>query len=122
MFCQNEIRLAPRIESDSLTYSDKELSMAPALIKGYRGEFDPAQFKDLYQERIGKIIDAQMSRRLFETQPSRPRVSTGADDLMEQIRLSLAQIQSNKPGGKSSKKAAGKTASVAKKKAQNRRA
>jgi len=29
--------------------------MATALIKGYEGDFDPNQFKDLYQERFGSF-------------------------------------------------------------------
>ena len=44
--------------------------MAVALIKGYFGEFDPEQFKDLYQERIRKIINAQLSSAGRDTQLS----------------------------------------------------
>ncbi len=46
--------------------------MATALIKGYAGEFDPTQFKDLYQERIRKIIDAEVSNRM-EIRPAPAR-------------------------------------------------
>ena len=50
MFYANEVRPAPRVELTT-ELSNKELSMATALIQGYEGEFDPTQFKDLYQER-----------------------------------------------------------------------
>jgi non-homologous end joining protein Ku len=46
MFYANEVRPAPRLEL-STEFTNKELSMATALIKGYEGRFDPQQFKDL---------------------------------------------------------------------------
>jgi non-homologous end joining protein Ku len=51
MFYANEVRPAPHFGLNT-GFSNKELAMATALIKGYEGEFDPRQFKDLYQERI----------------------------------------------------------------------
>ena len=96
MFYANEVRPAPHIESDRIAFTDKEVSMATALIKGYAGEFDPTQFKDLYQERIRKVIDAEVTNRI-QMFPAPQRQVTGAPDLMEQIRLSLAQIESKKP-------------------------
>jgi DNA end-binding protein Ku len=118
MFYADEIRPAPDLESTP-EFSDKELSMATALMKGYAGEFDPTQFKDIYQERIRKIIDAEVNNRI-DMSPA--RTITGAPDLMEQIRLSLAQIESERSGAKSSKKPVRKTATVAKKKPQGMRA
>ena len=49
-------------------------------------------------------------------------MTTGAPDLMAQIRLSLAQIESNKPDAKLSKKPVRKTPTVMKKKPQAVRA
>ena len=94
--------------------------MATALIKGYAGEFDPTQFKDLYQERIRKIIDAEVNNRA-QMPPRQRQVSVGPD-LMEQIRLSLAQIEAKKSEAKSSKKPVRKSATVAKKKPHRARA
>ncbi len=116
MFYANEIRPAPDLESAS-EFSDKEISLATALIKAYAGEFDPTQFKDIYQERIRKIIDAEVSNRV-DMSPTPARKIEGAPDLMEQIRLSLAQIESARSGAISAKKPVRKTATVAKKKPQ----
>ncbi|MEY2413471.1 MAG: end-binding protein Ku [Acidobacteriaceae bacterium] len=66
MFYANEVRPAPHTES-SIEFSTKELAMATALVKGYEGEFDPTQFKDLYQERIRKIIDAEVTEMKMPT-------------------------------------------------------
>ena len=120
MFYATEIRPAPQLELNT-DFSNKELSMATALVKGYEGEFDPTQFKDLYQERIRKIIDAKVSNRI-ETHPASSSPMTGAPNLMEQIRLSLAQIESKNPDATRSKKPVRKTPTVAKKKPQRVRA
>src|SRR5438270_83644 len=121
MFYANEVRPAPRIESEHVSFSDKELSMATALIKGYAGEFDPTKFKDLYQERIRKIIDAEVSNRI-QRFPRPQKQVKAAPDLMEQIRLSLAQIESKKSDAKSPKKPVRKSTTAARKKPQRERA
>ena len=120
MFYANEVRPAPRLELTA-EFSNKELSMATALIKGYEGDFDPKQFKDLYQERISKIIEAQVDNRI-EMDPAHAIPTSGAPDLMEQIRLSLAQIESKKPDANPSKKPGRKALTVVKKKPQKVRA
>ena len=120
MFYANEVRPAPSL--DLLTeFSNKELSMATALVKAYEGDFDPKQFKDLYQERIREIIEAHVDNRIEIPAPTKPS-SSGAPDLMEQIRLSLAQIESKKLNARSSKKPSRKAPTVLKKKPQRVRA
>ena len=96
LFYANEVRPAPQVELRT-EFSNKELSMAAALIKAYEGEFDPTQFKDLYQEHIRKIIDAEISNRI-PMHPAPKNPTSGPPDLMGQIRLSLAELESKKPG------------------------
>lgn len=116
MFYANEVRPAPRLELNA-EFSNKELSIATALIKGYEGDFDPRQFKDLYQERIHKIIEAQLDNRMeMHPAPTIPKKST--PDLMEQIRLSLAQIESKKADANPPKKLGRKAPTDVKKKPQ----
>ena len=120
MFYANEVRPAPRLELKT-EFSNKELSMATALIKGYEGDFDPKQFKDLYQERVRNIIEAHVDNR-FEMHPAPAVPKGGAPDLMEQIRLSLAQIESTKTDTNHSKKLGRKAPTFVKKKPQKVRA
>jgi DNA end-binding protein Ku len=120
MFYANEVRPAPRLDLTT-EFSNKELSMATALVKGYEGDFDPKQFKDLYQDRIHKIVETQLHNRV-EIRPASTSPTRGAPDLMEQIRLSLAQIESRRPDPDTSKKPARKTPTVLKKKPQRARA
>ncbi len=71
IFHANEVRSAPDLELPT-EFNNKEISMAIALMKGYAGEFDPTEFKDLYQERIRKIIDAEVRNRIdASTTPAR---------------------------------------------------
>src|SRR5579872_1627265 len=116
MFYANEVRPAPRLDLPT-GFSNKELSMATALIKGYEGSFEPEQFKDLYQERLRKIIEAQVDNHM-EIHRATTTTTRGAPDLLEQIRLSLAQIDAKKADTNFSKKAAAKTPAVAKKRLQ----
>ncbi len=120
MFYANEVRPAPPVELTT-QFSNKELSMATAIIKGYEGEFDSSQFKDLYQERIRKIIDTEVSNRIpaYRAPVSAVR---GAPDLMEQIRLSLAEIETKKADANSPKNQVRKTPNVVKKRPQKVRA
>ena len=120
MFYANEVRPAPPLDLTT-TFSNKELSMATALIKGYEGTFDPQQFKDLHQERIGKIIEAHLDNRT-EMHPASKSLTREAPDLMEQIRLSLAEIESKKSDAHLSKKPARRTAALSKKRPQRVRA
>lgn len=120
MFCENEVRAAPHVESTT-EFSNKELSMATALIKGYEGEFDPAQFKDLYQERVRNIIDAEIGNRI-PMHPASKTPTSGTPDLMEQIRLSLAEIESKKPKANPPRKQVHKTPNIVRKKPQRVRA
>src|SRR5579862_9419980 len=55
MFYANEVRLAPQVELTT-EFSNKELSMAAALIKGYEGEFDPTQFKTCIKNAYAKLL------------------------------------------------------------------
>ena len=121
MFYANEVRPAPHLELES-EFKEKELSMASALIQGYSGTFAPEQFKDLYQERIHKIIEAQLSNNDLRAPAALQQSTRPIPDIMESIRLSLAQIEAKKSPAKTEKKSAQKIASVAKKKPQKVRA
>jgi DNA end-binding protein Ku len=120
MFYANEVRPAPALDLTT-EFSSKELSMAAALIKGYEGDFDPEQFKDLYQERIRKVIEAHVDNRV-EMHSASTTLTSPVPDLMEQIRLSLAQIEGKKPDASSSKRPVGKMPTAVKKKPQRVRA
>src|SRR6185437_1733764 len=118
MFYANEVRRVPEFQVDRSLINEKELRVAEALIEGYAGVFEPEKLKDIYQERIQGLIHQELSRTP-EHEPATPaRSEKIVPDLMESIRLSLAQIESQKEKPEKPKKAARKSAPP-KKKAQN---
>jgi DNA end-binding protein Ku len=118
MFYVNEVRRVPEFEVDRSLINEKELRVAQALIQGYAGIFEPEKFKDIYQERIQGLIHQELSRTP-EHEPETPvRSEKMVPDLMESIRLSLAQIESQKEKSESRQKKAARKSSPSQKKAQ----
>jgi DNA end-binding protein Ku len=91
MFYVNEIRPVPEFTIDRAAVVEKELTIARTLIKAYAGDFQPEQFKDIYQERIKGIINAEVSRAEETNAPAVVPSERLVPDLLESIRLTLAQ-------------------------------
>jgi DNA end-binding protein Ku len=69
----------------------KELEMAKKLIEQMKGDFDPARYKDTYQEKLKKIIKAKAKDKQFEPAAGEEAPEpTAVKDLMDQLKRSLA--------------------------------
>jgi DNA end-binding protein Ku len=101
MFYVNEVRRVPEFEVDRTLVNEKELRVARALIEGYAGVFEPEKFQDIYQQRIKGIIQQELSRTPSYEPATPARTEAIVPDLMESIRLSLAQIESQKGNSRS---------------------
>ncbi len=66
----------------------EELKMAESLIKQLQTTFDPAKFKNTYNEDLMKIIEAKAKGKNKKTE-AKEEVSTTATDLMAQLKASL---------------------------------
>src|SRR5437764_6596258 len=78
------------------------VAIAQIIIERRAGHFDPATFRDRYQEALRELIEAKM-RGL----PVKPRAATAPSpviDLMAALKQSLAQ-ESSEPGRKPRRKA-----------------
>jgi len=77
--------------------SKKELDMALTIIDQLTDSFDPSKYKDTYKEELIKMIKKKSAAKGAEkpAAPARKRkASTGAkDDLLEQLKASLAAIK-----------------------------
>jgi DNA end-binding protein Ku len=79
-----------------VTISKKELDMALTIIDQLTDSFDPSKYKDTYKEDLIKMIKKKASAKGTEkpAAPARKRKAPAAkDDLLEQLKASLAAIK-----------------------------
>jgi DNA end-binding protein Ku len=90
----DEIRVHKETALPNIELTQPELSMAGSLIDMMSQEFDPTAYHDHYREALEKVISAKANDiQLPETKP----VAIGpAQDLMEALRASVENMQSNK--------------------------
>jgi DNA end-binding protein Ku len=91
----------------------RELTMAQQLIDSLSAEFDPEKFKDEYRERVLDLIERKAAGEEIAVQPEAEEAAP-APDLMAALEASLAEVrsgssdsvsESDKPSGKSTKRA-----------------
>lgn len=74
--------------------SRKEMDMAKALVESMRGDFDIAQFKDTYRERVLELVEAKAKGKVLRF-PKAP-VRREAKDLASVLEKSLAAAKKRK--------------------------
>lgn len=80
----------------NVTISKKELDMALTIIDQLTGEFEPDKYKDTYKEELIKMIKKKASAKAGAKEPEprkRRKTTTAKDDLLEQLKASLAAIK-----------------------------
>ena len=120
----DEVKEKEPLPSGGTATTAQEKKMASALIAAMTSKFEPAKFKDNYQEALKKLIDAKLQG--VELEEPEVREATPVLDLMAALKASMANVSkgkgsTNKSGGTAKKKtttAAAKTKKPAKKKTQ----
>ena len=79
------------------------VAIAEAIIKRRTGTFDPATFRDRYQQALKELIEAKMKGLPVKAKP--PSEAAPVVDLMAALKRSLAQ-ESGEPGQMRKRKAA----------------
>ncbi len=74
--------------------SEQELNMAKALINSMDTPFDPAQYKDEYQEKLRALIETKISGK--EIVAAQPEAPGKVIDLMEALKASVEKAQKEK--------------------------
>ena len=69
--------------------SAQELELAVLLVRALAGPFDPAKFKDHFQENLRALIDARIQGNEMEERASKP--SLAPVDILEALKASLAR-------------------------------
>ncbi|MPN16397.1 Non-homologous end joining protein Ku [bioreactor metagenome] len=74
--------------------SEQELNMAKTLISSMDTPFDPAKYKDEYQEKIRELIEIKISGK--EIVASEPDRDVKVIDLMEALKASVEKAKNDK--------------------------
>ncbi len=102
----------PDVES-----SKEELGLAKTLIKGLSTDkLDYAQYKDVYTEKLAKLIEAKVEGKELVAPPAQPHGEV--INLMDALRQSVANVQKTVPEKPAKKMAASKPAASTRKKKQ----
>ena len=82
---------------DNITISKKELDMAISIVDQLTETFDPSKYKDTYKEDLIKMIKKKAAAKPGQKEPApvkRRKSPAAKDDLLEQLKASLAAIKS----------------------------
>jgi len=96
MFHANEVRDVPEYgQLDEVKVKPEEVKLAKQLVESLTGEFDPAKYRDEYQDRLQELVDAKLKGREVATvaEPVRAPVI----DMMEALKRSLAAREAATP-------------------------
>lgn len=74
--------------------TQKELAMATQLVEMLRGEFDPAEYKDEYRQRVMEFIERKAKGRAPRLQPVKTKRKTAALDTV--LAKSIAALKKGK--------------------------
>lgn len=95
--------------------SDAHLQLAEQLIESHTAEFDPAEFKDRYQDALLEMVKAKITGA---APPATPQQEAGkVINLMDALKASVEEGTRKKPPAKSVKKASKKKAKAKAKRA-----
>ena len=104
MFYEDEIKGLPKGYAKE-EVNEAELNMAKMLISSMDKPFEPAAYKDEYQERLRELISAKIAGQ--EVVGAAPEQKSNVIDLMEALKASIEQNTSDKPAPKKKKAQAG---------------
>lgn len=96
LFYQDEVVAVPK-QVSSVSLSDAEIAMAKTLVDTMTGPFEPAKYKDEYQERLRDAIMQKIrGEDIVAADTSAPN---NVIDLMEALQRTLAMSQDQKLSG-----------------------
>jgi len=105
----------PSGKTDEYRVNDKELKMARQLIESMSEEWNPAEYKDQFSQRLHKVIDERMKQKGLVSHIEGKEASGDEDattNVVDFMSLLQKSLSSNKrtPGAKSATKSVAKSA------------
>jgi DNA end-binding protein Ku len=92
MFYADEVRTVEEFRTDTSLASAKEVELAKTLIQALTKPFAPDQFKNQFRERLNQLISSRTAEH--QTMPAETPQSGKVIDIMDALRLSLAEVKS----------------------------
>jgi DNA end-binding protein Ku len=97
MYYEDEIRRVENFgETRSIQVKDAEVKVAHLLIEALAGEWDPAKYRDTFEENVKQLIQAKLEGKEAPS-VEKPRKPTPVVDLMAALKQSLAQMEKKGP-------------------------
>lgn len=94
LYWHQDLRPLSDTKAPKSDVSKKEMDMAEMLIEQMKGEFEPEEYKDVYQERLMKIINSKKKGKKSKSKKVEEEIDmTEADDLLEQLKASLSGLK-----------------------------
>ena len=88
----DELRDPDELKIPASKPKKEEIDMALKLIKQMSKPFDPASYKDMYEQNLKKIIKAKSQKKEIKKPVEKPETTT-VDDLLEQLKKSLEVVE-----------------------------
>ena len=94
LYWHEDLRPLSDTKAPKSRVSKKELELADLLISQMKGEFKPETYKDVYQDRLLKIIKSRGKGKKAAPKAAEEEMDmTEADELLEQLKASLAGLK-----------------------------
>lgn len=92
MYYRDEIRQVEEFRTDRTLVKEKELELAMTLVKSLEAAFEPEKYKDDYRENLKAMIKAKVEgKEIVEPAPAVHKAPV--IDIMEALKMSLAQAK-----------------------------
>jgi DNA end-binding protein Ku len=114
MHFAHEVLEPETLKGATVDVSEKELAMAKSLIESMTAEWEPAKYKDQYQDAVMAMIEAKAQNAPQEAAAAAPQPKMNVVDLVSILQQSIQKAGEKKNTG--SRTASRTTASLVKKK------
>ncbi|MGZ4788921.1 MAG: non-homologous end joining protein Ku [Terriglobales bacterium] len=90
MYYADEVRQIEEFRTDTSVIKDKELELANTLIESLAAPFEPEKYKDTYRDNLMALIKAKVEGKQLVEAPTAEKLAP-VIDIMEALKMSLAQ-------------------------------
>jgi DNA end-binding protein Ku len=97
MYYQDEIRKVENFGETDVEIKESELKIAHQLVQALEAEWEPKKYYDTFEANLKELIKAHLEGKQVNA-IEKPKKAAPVVDLMEALKLSLAQMEGKKKG------------------------